>query len=95
MDINSLKEQFYEDLAEAIKTFSRNEKNRDVYAMVLDCDSDVGGVCLRYQNRPTFESKLEEYKAYEISMVGRYMVCVAVSMTQASLTLLSMNNLRW
>jgi len=65
MDINSLKEQFYEDLAEAIKTFSRNEKNRDVYAMVLDCDSDVGGVCLRYQNRPTFESKLEEYKAYE------------------------------
>lgn len=65
MDINSLKNDFYDGIVKALKAFSYSEENKDVYAMVLDCDSSVGMASLRYQNRRIFESRLEEYKAYE------------------------------
>lgn len=65
MDIKALKDEFYDGIAKALIDFSNSEKNKDVYVMVLDCDSDVGMASLRYHNRCMFESELERYKVYE------------------------------
>ena len=40
--INSLKNEFYDGIVKVLKDFSNTETNVDVYAIVLDCDFDVG-----------------------------------------------------
>ena len=57
--------EFYSCIQNALKDFSKNEENHDVYAIVLDCDSSVGDVVLQYRNRSSFESELSTYEEYE------------------------------
>ncbi len=64
MDTDVLKEEFYLCIKEALKEFSKSSDNNKVYAIVLDCDSSVGGAWLRYGNREHFQEHLEEYKKY-------------------------------
>ncbi len=59
-----LKEEFYQCIAEALKKFSDSEENKNVYAIVLDCDSSVGMVSLRCRNRQQFENNLKRYEEY-------------------------------
>lgn len=65
MDVGRLKEEFYQCILEALKKFSADENNKDVYAMVFDCDSSVGMISLRYRNRQQFNSELKTYEEYK------------------------------
>lgn len=65
MDISLLKEEFYKSMTETLKNFSAGEENKDVYAIVLDCDSSVGMVVPRYRNRKHFEDALSSYEEYK------------------------------
>ncbi|MBQ4531214.1 MAG: hypothetical protein IJA36_11530 [Lachnospiraceae bacterium] len=64
MDIAMLKEEFYQCIVEALKKFSVDENNTDVYVMAFDCDSSVGMISLRYRNRQQFNSELNTYEDY-------------------------------
>ena len=66
MDTNILKNEFYESIKAALGQFSRTEQNNDVYALALDCDSDVGQICLRYNNTARFTERIPEYQKYYI-----------------------------
>lgn len=66
MNIDALKNEFYQCIKTALVSFSKSEGNNDVYVMVLDCDSSVGMVSLRYRNKEHFQKNLETYeKNYE------------------------------
>lgn len=65
MNIVALKDEFYGCIRAALQEFSKTEENREVYAIALDCDSDVGMISLRYNNRMHFMKKLPEYEEYE------------------------------
>lgn len=65
MNVKLLKDEFHNSIVDALKKFSESAENRDVYAMVLDCDSSVGMVSLRYRNKSAFKSELSTYEEYE------------------------------
>lgn len=65
MNVKLLKDEFHNSIVDALKKFSESVENQDVYAMVLDCDSSVGMVSLRYRNKSAFESELSTYEEYE------------------------------
>lgn len=65
MDEELLKDEFHNSIVDALKKFSKSADNQDVYAMVLDCDSSVGRVSLRYRNKNAFESELSTYEEDE------------------------------
>lgn len=90
-------EKYYDkELAEYLYAIPLAVRNEFLSLQEVAPDSSgVGMASLRYQNRRTFESKLEEYKVYEKSMVGRHMDCMAVSMIRGNLHLSGMKNLRW
>lgn len=70
MDTKQLQKSFYDDIKNALKTFSHTEENKDVYALVFDCDSDVGMISLRYNNISRFENTKQEYAEYDMPMYG-------------------------
>lgn len=53
-DVSVLKDEFYMGIMEALKEFALSEDNNEVYALVFDCDSDVGVISLRYRNKQHF-----------------------------------------
>ena len=63
-DMSVLKDEFYICIMEALKEFALSEDNNEVYALVFDCDSDVGVISLRYRNKQHFLSKVSEYEKY-------------------------------
>lgn len=65
MDTNSLKNEFYSCIADALKNFSTSAENHDVYAIAFDCDSSVGAVVLRYRNKSFFEREVSRYEEYQ------------------------------
>ena len=65
MDLVALNIEFYRCIKAALEEFSKTEENREVYALALDCDSDVGMISLRYNNRGHFLEKIPEYEEYE------------------------------
>ena len=62
MDIEKLKNEFYQCIKEALKEFSKSEENKCVYTMALDCMSDIGGIALRYRNEKHFQTNLASYE---------------------------------
>lgn len=64
VDVALLKNEFYSCIVEALEKFSSSEHNKDVYALVFDCDSDVGVISLRYRNRQQFQNKISKYEEY-------------------------------
>ena len=65
MELAALNHEFYKCIRAALKEFSKTEENREVYVLALDCDSDVGMISLRYNNRLRFQEKIPEYEEYE------------------------------
>lgn len=65
MDTNFLNNEFYSCIAEALKKFSTDAENHNVYAIAFDCDSSVGTVVLRYRNRSSFELEVSRYEEYQ------------------------------
>lgn len=65
MELAALNYEFYKCIRAALKEFSKTEVNREVHALALDCDSDVGMISLRYNNRLRFQEKIPEYEEYE------------------------------
>ena len=56
MDTKQLQKEFHECIKKALIAFSQTEENKDVYAFVFDCDSDVGMISFRYNNLTRFEN---------------------------------------
>lgn len=62
--MDGLLDSFYKSIKDALDKFSRTEDNFQVYALVFDCDSETGQICLRYSNIAHFNKELEEYERY-------------------------------
>lgn len=65
MDVVLLKDEFHKCIVEALRNFSSNEENNNVYAIAFDCDSSVGMVSLRYRNKSSFEREVSRYEEYQ------------------------------
>ncbi len=64
MDIYEIMEEFYGCIKKALEEFAKTEDNKDVYAMVFDCTSEIGQIAFRYNNRAHFTAHLAEYERY-------------------------------
>lgn len=64
MNTALLESEFYQCIKKALESFSKSSDNDKIYAMVLDCDSDVGMVSLRYGNAKHFQENLKNYETY-------------------------------
>jgi len=71
VDYDLVSKSFYNNFKEAILKFSKNEDNKQVYAIVFDCDNDNGQVCIRYANEKFFEEFMGDYDKYK-SMFEKY-----------------------
>lgn len=65
LNIQELYESFYDSIEEALDQFAPTQENTDVYALVFDCDSEGGQLCLRYSNIAHFDEMLKTYEHYE------------------------------
>lgn len=70
MDTKQLQKEFHECIKKALITFSQTEENKDVYALVFDCDSDVGMISFRYNNLTRFENTKREYADDDMVIYG-------------------------
>lgn len=70
MDTKQLQKEFHECIKKALIAFSQTEENKDVYALVFDCDSDVGMISLRYNNLTRFENTKREYADDDMVIYG-------------------------
>lgn len=64
LDISVLKNEYYLCIVEALEKFSSSKDNKDVYALVFDCDSDTGAISLRYRNKQHFLNEVSRYEEY-------------------------------
>lgn len=71
IDYEIVSKSFYTIFKEAILKFSKSEDNKQVYAIVFDCDNDNGQVCIRYANEKFFEDFMKNYEKYK-SMFEKY-----------------------
>lgn len=53
-----LNNQFYQVIEAAVKKFINTDENKDVYALVFDCEEDTGDVFLRYANERMFQQEM-------------------------------------
>lgn len=65
MDTAKLNESFYASVKKALDAFAETDNNTEVYALVFDCDSDVGGISLRYNNMAHFQEKVQNFERYQ------------------------------
>ena len=70
MDTKQLQKEFHECIKKALIAFSQTEENKDVYAFVFDCDSDVGMISFRYNNLTRFENTKREYADDDMVIYG-------------------------
>ena len=59
--IEEIEELMYQSFKKAIIDFSKTENNKDVYAVVFDCDLSNFSVCIRYANENDYEKRLINY----------------------------------
>ena len=62
--IEEIEELMYQSFKKAIIDFSKTENNKDVYAVVFDCDLSNFSVCIRYANENDYEKRLINYDKY-------------------------------
>lgn len=74
LNIHQLHKSFYDSIQEALDRFAQTEGNTDVYALVFDCDSEGGQICLRYSNMAHFNETLKAYEQYKYMFApyGKY-----------------------
>lgn len=64
MKYEEFKNDFKEQIIRTLTDFSNTEQNKNVYAIVFDCDLSVGQVVLRYSNLEVFEGLKKDWKKY-------------------------------
>lgn len=63
-DIDKLKQGFFYNIKEGINKFCETEDNKDVYALVFDCDNSIGQIAIRYANLSLYNELLKDYDKY-------------------------------
>lgn len=73
-DVLNLEDSFYISVKAALDKFSCSKFNMELYALVFDCDSDSGQICLRYSNMAHFKNMLKSYEQYKYMFApyGKY-----------------------
>ena len=61
MIFSRLKDSFYHSMYKELIYFSQTDNNQDIYALVFDCDSENGQICLRYGSEPHFAKISKKY----------------------------------
>lgn len=62
--IEEIEELMYESFKKAIISFTNTGNNKDVYAIVFDCDISNFCVCIRYANEDDYKKRLIDYDKY-------------------------------
>lgn len=65
MKYENLKNDFREQIINTLKDFATTEQNKNIYAIVFDCDLDNGQIVLRYSNNENFETLKQSWKNYK------------------------------
>lgn len=65
MKYGNLKNDFREQIINTLKDFATTEQNKNIYAIVFDCDLDNGQIVLRYNNNENFETLKQSWKNYK------------------------------
>ncbi|WP_294372532.1 hypothetical protein [uncultured Clostridium sp.] len=63
-DIKKLKENFFYCVKEELNKFAKTKENKDVYAIVFDCDNSVGQVVIRAGNIKRYKESLIDFDKY-------------------------------
>ncbi|MDE7200957.1 MAG: hypothetical protein K2O91_03420 [Lachnospiraceae bacterium] len=64
MKYEELKDDFKEQIIYTLNDFSATQQNKNVYAIVFDCDLDNGQIVLRYSNLDHFEKLKQSWEEY-------------------------------
>ncbi len=62
--IEEIEELMYQSFKKAIINFTKTENNKNIYAIVFDCDVSNFCVCIRYANESNYEKRLIDYDKY-------------------------------
>lgn len=62
--IKDIEELMYQSFKKAITDFAKTDNNKEVYAIVFDCNIPYFDVCLRYANESDYEKRLSDYDEY-------------------------------
>ncbi|MDE6254102.1 MAG: hypothetical protein K2M78_15975 [Lachnospiraceae bacterium] len=65
MKYEELKNDFKEQIVRTLNDFSTTEQNKNVYAIVFDCDLENGQIVLRYCNLENFENLKQSWEEYK------------------------------
>lgn len=74
MNIKKIEEELYASVKKSLMDFAKTDNNKAVYAVVLDCCSDNGQICIRYGNKQHFQENLKDFEryAYLYQPYGKY-----------------------
>lgn len=61
-NVDEVKEGLFTAIHDALEIFSKTEENKDVYAIALQLESDVGGITLKYMTKSLFREVAAYYK---------------------------------
>lgn len=64
VDLNDVEEQLYQTFKKTLTEFAKTEANKDVYAIVFDCEVADQYVYLRYASESDYEKLLANYERY-------------------------------
>ena len=62
--IEDVAERMYQSFKKALADFAKTEDNKEVYAVVFDCNIPYFDVCLRYANARDYEKRSADYDKY-------------------------------
>lgn len=65
MKYEELKNDFKEQIVHTLNDFSATGQNKNVYAIVFDCDLSNGQIVLRYSNLENFEKLKQSWEKYK------------------------------
>lgn len=65
MKYEELKNDFKKRILCTLNDFSTTKQNKNVYAIVFDCDLEVGQIVLRYSNLENFENLKQSWENYK------------------------------
>ena len=64
MNFDEIKKEFKVQVKACLDKFATTKENKQVYSIVFDCDSETGGICLRYSNIHMFEEMKKDWDNY-------------------------------
>ncbi len=64
MRYEEIKNDFIKQIMETLDAFAKTEENKEVYAIVFDCDYETGQIVLRYSNNRVFQELTKHFEEY-------------------------------